>query len=169
MDAKLGLLPPVVGARRGGHGRGAAVVPRRAARLGVGLRIGQQKVRRLRSPRWTGLIEVDLLRQGVTIYRHIDGDAATEDGLGYRQQTIIEIPALVHMGEPLGAQLDRFVDLIEGKVDAAAERRSIMPAHRVVGGGRPPRPRRLSAAARYRRTRGAGHRMVPRPRRPVLG
>ena len=37
------------------------------------------------------------------------------------------------MGEPLGAQLDRFVDLVEGTVDAAEERASIMPAHRVVG------------------------------------
>jgi hypothetical protein len=79
------------------------------------------------------VIEVDLLRQGVTLYRHIDGDAATEDGLGYRQQTVIEIPALVNMGEPLGAQLNRFVDLIEGTVDAAEERASIMPAHRVIG------------------------------------
>jgi predicted dehydrogenase len=96
-------------------------------------RIGQQKVRSLRITEVDRAIEVDLLRQSVTIYRHIDGDAATEDGLGYRQQTVIEIPALVQMGEPLGAQLDRFVDLIEGKVDAAAERDSIMPAHRVVG------------------------------------
>ena len=96
-------------------------------------RIGQQKVRSLRITEVDRAIEVDLLRQSVTIYRHIDGDAATEDGLGYRQQTVIEIPALVQMGEPLGAQLDRFVDLIEGKVDAAAERASIMPAHRVVG------------------------------------
>lgn len=96
-------------------------------------RIGQQKVRSLRITEVDRTIEVDLLRQAVTIYRHIDNDAATEDGLGYRQQTVIEIPALVQMGEPLGAQLNRFVDLIEGTVDAAAERNSIMPAHRVVG------------------------------------
>jgi len=37
------------------------------------------------------------------------------------------------MGEPLGAQLNRFVDLIEGTADAAEERASIMPAHRVIG------------------------------------
>jgi predicted dehydrogenase len=96
-------------------------------------RIGQQKVRSLTITEVDRAIEVDLLRQSVTLYRHIDSDAATEDGLGYRQQTVIEIPALVQMGEPLGAQLNRFVDLIEGTVDAAEERRSIMPAHRVVG------------------------------------
>jgi predicted dehydrogenase len=96
-------------------------------------RIGQQKVRTLTITEVDRAIEVDLLRQSVTLYRHIDGDAASADGLGYRQQTIIEIPALVQMGEPLGAQLNRFVDLIEGTVDAAEERASIMPAHRVVG------------------------------------
>ena len=34
--------------------------------------------------------------------------------------------------EPLATQLDRFLDVIEGKVDADEERRSILPAHRVV-------------------------------------
>jgi hypothetical protein len=29
-------------------------------------------------------------------------------------------------------QLDRFVDLIEGKIDAVAERESLLPAHRIV-------------------------------------
>ncbi|TQN41502.1 putative dehydrogenase [Blastococcus colisei] len=96
-------------------------------------RIGQQKIRTLTITEVDRAIEVDLLRQSVTLYRHIDGDAASEDGLGYRQQTIIEIPALVQMGEPLGAQLNRFIDLIEGTVDAGEERASIMPAHRVVG------------------------------------
>ena len=96
-------------------------------------RIGQQKVRALTITEVDRAIEVDLLRQSVTLYRHIDSDAATEDGLGYRAQTVIEIPALVQMGEPLGAQLNRFVDLIEGTVDPAEERRSIMPAHRVIG------------------------------------
>lgn len=96
-------------------------------------RIGQQKIRTLTITEVDRVIEVDLLRQGVTLYRHVDGDAATEDGLGYRQQTVIEIPALVNMGEPLGAQLNRFVDLIEGTADAAEERASIMPAHRVIG------------------------------------
>ncbi len=96
-------------------------------------RIGQQKIRTLTITEVDRVIEVDLLRQGVTLYRHIDGAAATEDGLGYRQQTVIEIPALVTMGEPLGAQLNRFVDLIEGTADAAEERASIMRAHRVIG------------------------------------
>jgi hypothetical protein len=78
------------------------------------------------------LIEVDLLRRDVTIYRHISHDSVTPDGLGYRQQTVIEIPELVTAREPLATQLDRFVDLLEGKVDAEVERDLILPSHHVV-------------------------------------
>ena len=95
-------------------------------------RIGQRKVRSLLISEIDRLIEIDLLRRDVTIYRHVSHDAVTPDGLGYRQQTVIEIPELISGREPLAAQLDRFVDLVEGKVDAAEERRSILPAHRVV-------------------------------------
>lgn len=95
-------------------------------------RIGQRKVRSLVVSEIDRLIEIDLLRRDVTIYRHVSHDAATPDGLGYRQQTVIEIPELVSGREPLATQLDRFLDLVEGKVDAAEERRTILPAHRVV-------------------------------------
>ena len=52
---------------------------------------------------------------------------------GYRQQSIIEIPELVSSREPLAAQLDHFVDMVSGVVDADVERRRILPAHRVIG------------------------------------
>lgn len=94
-------------------------------------RIGQRKVRSLTIAEVDRLVEVDLLRRDVTIYRHVSNDA-TPDGRGYRQQTVIEIPELVSTKEPLAAQLDRFLGLIAGTVDAVAERRSILPAHRVV-------------------------------------
>lgn len=95
-------------------------------------RIGQKKVRTLEIYEVNRLIEVDLLRRDVTIYRHVSLDAATPDGRGYRQQTIIEIPELVSNREPLAAQLDRFCDLLDGKEDAGAERTAILPAHRAV-------------------------------------
>lgn len=112
-------------------------------------RIGQQKIRSLRITEVDRAIEVDLLRQSVTIYRHVDAEAATEDGLGYRQQTVIEIPALVQLGEPLAVQLDRFVDLLQGVGDVAAERESIMPPHWAVGAmvTSAPVPARRDAAA----------------------
>jgi predicted dehydrogenase len=95
-------------------------------------RIGHRKVRTLTVTELGRSIEVDLLRRDVTIYRHMGGEFASTNGLGYRQQTIIEIPELVSSREPLAAQLDHFVDLIAGSVDLDEERESILPPHRVV-------------------------------------
>jgi predicted dehydrogenase len=95
-------------------------------------RVGQRKVRQLVIYELDRLIEVDLLRRDVTIYRHVSQDAATPDGRGYRQQTVIEIPELITAREPLATQLDRFLDLLDGRVDADEERRSILPSHRAV-------------------------------------
>lgn len=95
-------------------------------------RLGQHKVRSLTIREVDRMIEVDLLRRDVTVYKHVSEEMAGQDGRGYRQQTIIEIPELVTSREPLGAQLDRFVDLIAGSVDADAERASILPSHSVV-------------------------------------
>lgn len=95
-------------------------------------RIGQRKIRQLTISELDRSIEVDLLRRDVTVYRHVDHDAVTPEGLGYRQQTIIEIPELVSSREPLAAQWDHFLGLLSGTVDADVERDSILPAHRVV-------------------------------------
>jgi predicted dehydrogenase len=94
-------------------------------------RVSQHKVRRLTIAEEGRLVEVDMLRNSVTIYRHVLNEASS-DGLSYRQQTIIEIPALVSSREPLAAQLDRFLDLAAGLADPAAERQAILPAHRVI-------------------------------------
>ena len=95
-------------------------------------RIGQRKIRSLSIHDLDRLIEVDLLRRDVTVYRHVSDQAADPDGRGYRQQTVIEIPELVTSVEPLAAQLNHFIRLIAGTVDAEAERASIVPSHRVV-------------------------------------
>ncbi|RDV45532.1 gfo/Idh/MocA family oxidoreductase [Leifsonia sp. ku-ls] len=95
-------------------------------------RIGQRKIRSLSIHDLDRLVEIDLLRRDVTVYRHVSDQAADDDGRGYRQQTVIEIPELVTSVEPLAAQLAHFVGLIGGEVDADAERASIVPSHRVV-------------------------------------
>ncbi|MFC9559110.1 Gfo/Idh/MocA family protein [Agromyces sp. NPDC056965] len=95
-------------------------------------RVGQRKIRTMSIHDLDKLIEVDLLRRDVTVYRHVSDQAADTEGRGYRQQTVIEIPELVTAREPLAAQLEHFVQLIEGVADADAERRSLIPAHRVV-------------------------------------
>lgn len=95
-------------------------------------RLGQHKVRSLVIAELDRSVEIDLLRRDVTIYRHVSHDTATPDGRGYRQQTVIEIPELVSAREPLAAQWDHFLDLVDGDADLAAERQSILPAHRTV-------------------------------------
>lgn len=95
-------------------------------------RLGQHKVRSMTIREVDRMVEVDLLRRDVTVYKHVSAEAATHDGRGYRQQTIIEIPELVTSQEPLAAQLDRFLAVLDGRVDADAERASILPSHQVV-------------------------------------
>jgi predicted dehydrogenase len=95
-------------------------------------RIGQRKIRTMSIHEMDRLVDIDLLRRDVTVYHHVSAQAADDDGRGYRQQTIIEIAELVTSQEPLAAQLEHFVGLIRGSLDAADERRSIIPSHQVV-------------------------------------
>ena len=95
-------------------------------------RIGQRKLRSMSIAELNRTIELDLLRRDVTIFRHVSADIETQNGIGYRQQTIIDIPQLVSVREPLAAQLDHFLDLVSGVVDMKEERESILPAHRVI-------------------------------------
>ncbi|WP_235833212.1 Gfo/Idh/MocA family oxidoreductase [Glaciibacter flavus] len=95
-------------------------------------RVGQRKIRSMSIHDLDKLIEVDLLRRDVTVYRHVSDQPADAEGRGYRQQTVIEIPELLTSLEPLAAQLEHFVGLIDGRVDAEHERSSLLPAHRIV-------------------------------------
>lgn len=98
-------------------------------------RISQRKVRQLSIMELDRLIELDLLRRDITIYRHV-ADQPSSDGVGgYQQQTVIEIPTIVHSAEPLAAQLSHFLTLLAfgaGSVEVQAEWDAILPAHRVV-------------------------------------
>jgi len=102
-------------------------------------RLGQRKVRSLLVQTLDDMIEVDLLRRGVTLYRHSTISEDRPGGAGYRQMTEMEVPEITGR-EPLATQFDRFLDLVAGSVDIDAERRSILPAHRIVD-------RALSASA----------------------
>lgn len=93
-------------------------------------RVGQRKVRTMVIQELDRMIEVDLLRRGVTAYRHTTIEGEVGRG-GYRQMTEIEVPEILGV-EPLVAQLAHFVDLVDGRVQLDAERDSILPAHEVV-------------------------------------
>lgn len=91
-------------------------------------RVGQRKVRAVTIAELGRVIEVDLLRQDITVYRHVQGNEFDEDA-GYSQQTIIDIPVVRHLGEPLQLQLQHFIGLVEGTIDAHAELDGIMAPH----------------------------------------
>ncbi|TWJ12724.1 putative dehydrogenase [Stackebrandtia albiflava] len=95
-------------------------------------RISHRKVRSMTVTELDRVIETDLLRRTVTIYRHVDHDSGADAHAGYRQQTVIEIPELAAHREPLAAQWDHFCDLVDGAVDMVAERQTILPPHRVI-------------------------------------
>jgi predicted dehydrogenase len=94
-------------------------------------RRSQRKIRSLLVSTSEQLIDVDLLRQDVTVYRNVAqsqiGDAPT-----YRAETVVDIPFVRHAGEPLALQLAHFVGLVRGETDADAERVSILEPHRAA-------------------------------------
>ncbi|MBI4883770.1 MAG: Gfo/Idh/MocA family oxidoreductase [Actinobacteria bacterium] len=93
-------------------------------------RMGQRKIRSLSIHTAGKLVEVDLLRQDVTVYRNVSQEMLhSTTGIGYRSSTEVELPFVRHQGEPLALQLAHFVDLIDGVADADEERRQIRPAH----------------------------------------
>lgn len=94
-------------------------------------RVAQRKIRQLSIYEPERLIEVDLLRRDVTVYHHVS-ENSVDEGRGYRQQTIIEIPELISSEEPLTAQFNRLLDIVDGTADAATERATILPSHRVI-------------------------------------
>ena len=94
-------------------------------------RIAQHKIRSLAIAELGRVIEVDLVRQSITIYRHVQ-EAGFDEEAGYRQQTIIDIPIIRHPGEPLQLQLAHFIDLIEGRADPDVERDSLLLPHLLI-------------------------------------
>lgn len=94
-------------------------------------RRSQRKVRSISIAEDERLIEIDLLRQDITIYKHVL-ESPSDDEVGYRQQTIIDIPVLKYHGEPLMLQLEHFVSLIDGRLDADVERSRIVGPHQVI-------------------------------------
>lgn len=102
----------------------------RIASLSVS-RIAQAKVRSLVVSELDRTIDVDLLRQSITVYRDA-GSSEFRDDTGYTQQTIIDIPVIRHLGEPLQLQLQHFVDLIRGDADPEAEIDGLLAPHETL-------------------------------------
>lgn len=94
-------------------------------------RRSQRKIRSLFVSAPDQLVEVDLLRQDVTVFRNVAqsqiGEAPT-----YRAETVVDIPFVRHAGEPLALQLAHFVSLVRGENDPDEERNSVIEPHRAA-------------------------------------
>ncbi len=94
-------------------------------------RVGQRKVRELRIVTPTVLMELDLMRRTMTLYRHV-AHGATLDRIGYQAETVIDIPFVRQEGEPLALQLRSFCSLVRGDTDPEPVRASLVDPHRVA-------------------------------------
>lgn len=94
-------------------------------------RSSQRKIRSFMVTTPSVLIDVDLLRQDVTVYRNISQGLVGETP-GYRAETVIDIPFVRHRGEPLVLQFEHFIRLVRGDVDPAAERAALLTPHQVA-------------------------------------
>lgn len=94
-------------------------------------RMNQRKIREIRVVTPTALLELDLLRRTITVYRHV-AEAATLVGNGYQAQTLIDIPFVRQEGEPLALQWAAFCDLVDGLIDPADAMAAIEEPHRIA-------------------------------------
>ena len=94
-------------------------------------RMAQHKIRSLTIGELGRVIEVDLLRQSITIYRHVPGAGFDEDA-GTASRRSSRYPSSVIPASRCSCSSDHFVRLIEGSVDVDAERESLLLPHTVI-------------------------------------
>ena len=92
-DRALLVRAPVFAAGLRRRDRGEPPV-RRHAGVASASRISQRKLRSLVIYELERMIEVDLVRQDITVYRHVGADFLEDGGHGYRQQTVMDIPVV---------------------------------------------------------------------------
>ena len=92
-------------------------------------RMGQRKIRTYYVATHDRFIEIDLLRQDISVYKHVAHQQVAGDTTTYRAETIIDIPFVRQIGEPLALQLNHFVVLARGEIDPEAERATVLAPH----------------------------------------
>jgi predicted dehydrogenase len=92
-------------------------------------RAGQRKLRSIHVNTASMLLELDLLRLDLTVYRNVRQEQVDST---YRAETIVDIPFVRHQGEPLSLQLEHFLGLVNGELDPAPERLGILASHRTA-------------------------------------
>jgi predicted dehydrogenase len=95
-------------------------------------RAAQRKVRSLRVATARSLFELDLLRQTVDVYRHVEQVLTAGESLSYRATTTVDTPFVRRSTEPLAAQLEHFCDVVRGRAAPPCAERDFLPPHRIA-------------------------------------
>ena len=95
-------------------------------------RTSQRKVRSFHIETPDSLVELDLLRQDISVYRHVSHEQVTNGDSLYRAEMIVDIPFVRHAGEPLALQLAHFLGLVRGEADPEAERDGLIAPHEIA-------------------------------------
>ena len=93
-------------------------------------RVGQRKVRSMFIVTKRVLLELDLLRADLTVYRNVRQEQP--DPLTYRAETVVDIPFIRHSGEPLALQFEHFLRLMHDDADLNSEIESIIRPHQIA-------------------------------------
>ena len=91
-------------------------------------RLDQRKIRDIRVVTATALLEADLLRRTMTVYRHVAHGLSV--GNGYQAQTLVDIPFVRQEGEPLALQWAAFLDAVADP--SLRDLRGIVDVHSVA-------------------------------------
>ncbi|MDD5748888.1 MAG: Gfo/Idh/MocA family oxidoreductase, partial [Actinomycetota bacterium] len=75
-------------------------------------RVSQTKIRNIKITQKNDYITADLMRRTISIYRLVTSDYFYDSRLGYKQESVMEMPYLSTYGEPLKLELEDFVDSI---------------------------------------------------------
>lgn len=91
-------------------------------------RVAQMKIRQIEVTQKDTFVNVDLVRQDVTIHRLHHNEFLSEGGQVYRQSGLVEIPFLEHRGEPLALELRHFLECTQGGTAPAVGGRAALSA-----------------------------------------
>lgn len=99
-------------------------------------RVAQHKVRQLDLIQEDSLVNVDLLRQDITIHRKASVEFFDDGRRRLRESSMVEIPYLSRNGEPLWIELDEFCDAVgtgrTPRVDGEAGLAALRLCERIV-------------------------------------
>ncbi len=100
-------------------------------------RLGQEKTRTIEIVQSDSVITANLLRQDIMIRRMSRHEYLSDDGVRYRQSSVVEVPFLETRGEPLALEMRHFCDTVrdggQPRVSGRDGKRALQLAQRVVG------------------------------------